>query len=66
MFYSSSDISRLFDIPYFEQAVKRPFDAQDPSLLILKSVLASKGVRIDRRPVIAAIEIEKMNVGQEN
>lgn len=61
-----SDISRLFDIPYFEQVVKRPFDTEDPSLLILKSVLASEGGRAYGRPIIAMIEVEKMNVGQEN
>ena len=62
---SYANVLRLFGIPYLEQAVECPFDTVDPDLLVLQSVLSSEGLGIDLRPVIAPVEIEEVNVGQQ-
>lgn len=66
MYVSCSDICRLSNIPYLEQAVKRPFDAKNAILLILKRVLPSEGLSSNQRPIIASIKVEKVEIGQEN
>ena len=58
-------VLRLFRIPYFEQTVKRPFNALDASLLILQGILASESLRSDYGPIIASVKIKQVDIGQE-
>ena len=60
-----SDVFGLYRIPYLKQAVKGPFNALNAGLLVLQGIFVCKGLSGDRRPIVASMEVKKVEIGEQ-